>query len=136
MIFVIDNYDSFTYNLVQYFGELDLISIVLRNDQISVEEVEQMNPAGVVVSPGPCSNIQTVRQAFWLDNQRMISGSQYRVVQILKQILAFVKNFGNLAVHYLASPNNFPAKRLTDALVAKAHTKNRNLPGNFLDQLY
>lgn len=55
MIFVIDNYDSFTYNLVQYFGELDLVSIVLRNDQISVEEVEQMNPAGVVVSPGPCT---------------------------------------------------------------------------------
>ncbi len=55
MIFVIDNYDSFTYNLVQYFGELDLISLVFRNDQISVEEVEQMNPAGIVVSPGPCT---------------------------------------------------------------------------------
>ena len=53
MILVLDNYDSFTYNLVQYLGELGTDPIVHRNDQVSVEEVEAMHPAAVVISPGP-----------------------------------------------------------------------------------
>jgi anthranilate synthase component 2 len=53
MILVLDNYDSFTYNLVQYLGELGTDPVVRRNDQVTVEEVEAMHPAAVVISPGP-----------------------------------------------------------------------------------
>ncbi len=55
MILVIDNYDSFTYNLVQYLGELGAEIRVVRNDQISVREAEEMNPDRVLISPGPCT---------------------------------------------------------------------------------
>ena len=55
MLLVIDNYDSFTYNLVQYFGALGERLAVHRNDALSVEEVGAMAPSAIVVSPGPCS---------------------------------------------------------------------------------
>ncbi len=55
MIFVLDNYDSFTYNLVQYLGELGAEIEVRRNDQVSVEEIEAMRPERILVSPGPCT---------------------------------------------------------------------------------
>ncbi len=55
MVFVLDNYDSFTYNLVQYLGELGAEVEVRRNDQVSVSEVEQMRPERIVLSPGPCT---------------------------------------------------------------------------------
>jgi len=55
MVFVLDNYDSFTYNLVQYLGELGEEVVVRRNDQVSVNEVEAMHPARIVLSPGPCT---------------------------------------------------------------------------------
>ncbi|MCX8030205.1 MAG: aminodeoxychorismate/anthranilate synthase component II [Thermodesulfovibrionales bacterium] len=52
---MIDNYDSFTYNLVQYFGELGEDIRVYRNDKITLEEIEKLNPDRIVISPGPCS---------------------------------------------------------------------------------
>ena len=55
MLLMIDNYDSFTYNLVQYFGELGTEVQVFRNDQISVEEIGRLNPEHLVISPGPCT---------------------------------------------------------------------------------
>jgi anthranilate synthase component II len=55
MLLVIDNYDSFTYNLVQYFGELGETLEVHRNDALSVDEVGAMQPEAIVVSPGPCA---------------------------------------------------------------------------------
>ena len=55
MIFVLDNYDSFTYNLVQYLGELGAEVEVSRNDQVSVNDVEAMHPEKIVISPGPCT---------------------------------------------------------------------------------
>src|SRR5438309_1046636 len=55
MVFVIDNYDSFTYNLVQYLGELGAEIVVRRNDEVSVEEVGTLAPTGIVLSPGPCT---------------------------------------------------------------------------------
>lgn len=55
MILMIDNYDSFTFNLVQYLGELGAEVEVYRNDKISVEEIEKMSPDKIVVSPGPCT---------------------------------------------------------------------------------
>ena len=53
MIFVLDNYDSFTYNLVQYLGELGAEPVVQRNDQITIEEIASLEPAAIVLSPGP-----------------------------------------------------------------------------------
>ena len=55
MVFVLDNYDSFTYNLVQYLGELGATVEVRRNDQVTVEEIKQLRPERIVVSPGPCT---------------------------------------------------------------------------------
>ena len=55
MITVIDNYDSFTWNLVQYLGELGADVSVFRNDEISVEKIEGLNPSHIVLSPGPCT---------------------------------------------------------------------------------
>ncbi len=55
MVFVLDNYDSFTYNLVQYLGELGAEVEVRRNDEITIGEIEAMHPDRIVVSPGPCT---------------------------------------------------------------------------------
>lgn len=68
MILVIDNYDSFTFNLVQYLGELGAELVVKRNDEISVDEVGRLRPAAIVISPGPCApaqagiSVETVRR--------------------------------------------------------------------------
>ena len=67
MILMIDNYDSFTYNLVQYLGELGADVVVHRNDKITIKDIERLNPEKIVISPGPCTpekagiSIETVR---------------------------------------------------------------------------
>ena len=58
MILVIDNYDSFTYNLVQHIGELGYEVVVKRNDEITCEEVNTLNPEKIVISPGPCTPLE------------------------------------------------------------------------------
>lgn len=55
MVFVLDNYDSFTYNLVQYLGELREQVEVRRNDQVTPQEIEERNPSHILISPGPCT---------------------------------------------------------------------------------
>jgi anthranilate synthase/aminodeoxychorismate synthase-like glutamine amidotransferase len=55
MFLLIDNYDSFTYNLVQYFGELKAETTVVRNDKITLDEIRALAPAGIIISPGPCT---------------------------------------------------------------------------------
>jgi len=55
MMLMIDNYDSFTYNLVQYLGELGADVLVHRNDQVTLEEIEELNPKRIMISPGPCT---------------------------------------------------------------------------------
>ena len=55
MLLMLDNYDSFTYNVVQYLGELGADVKVVRNDELSVAEIEALNPERIVVSPGPCT---------------------------------------------------------------------------------
>ncbi len=55
MVFVLDNYDSFTYNLVQYLGELGQEIVVRRNDQVTVEDVAKLHPKRILISPGPCT---------------------------------------------------------------------------------
>ena len=68
MLLMIDNYDSFTYNLVQYLGELGADVRVFRNDQITLQEIEDLKPAKIVISPGPCTpneagvSIDTIKQ--------------------------------------------------------------------------
>lgn len=58
MILIIDNYDSFVYNLAQYIGELGWEPDVHRNDKITIEEIEQLNPSHIVISPGPCTPLE------------------------------------------------------------------------------
>jgi anthranilate synthase/aminodeoxychorismate synthase-like glutamine amidotransferase len=58
MLLVIDNYDSFTYNLVQYFGELGAEMVVRRNDEITVDEISSMGPEKICISPGPCTPME------------------------------------------------------------------------------
>ena len=55
MLLMIDNYDSFTYNLVQYLGELGQHVVVYRNDQITLNDIEALAPSHIVISPGPCT---------------------------------------------------------------------------------
>ena len=68
MLLMIDNYDSFTYNLVQYLGELGADVRVFRNDQITLQEIESLQPEKIVISPGPCTpneagvSIDTIKQ--------------------------------------------------------------------------
>ncbi len=70
-ILMIDNYDSFTYNLVQYLAELGAEVEVVRNDQIPVEEIENINPDKIVISPGPCTpkeagiSVETIHRYAW-----------------------------------------------------------------------
>ncbi|AMK76796.1 MULTISPECIES: anthranilate synthase component II [Methylomonas] len=54
-VVMVDNYDSFTYNLVQYFGELGAEVVVVRNDEVTVEDIEALRPDKIVISPGPCT---------------------------------------------------------------------------------
>ena len=67
MLLMIDNYDSFTYNLVQYFGELGEDVHVYRNDKLTVQEIEDLKPSRIVISPGPCTpkeagvSVETIR---------------------------------------------------------------------------
>ncbi|MDA8084770.1 MAG: aminodeoxychorismate/anthranilate synthase component II [Nitrospiraceae bacterium] len=67
MLLMIDNYDSFTYNLVQYLGEIGEDIEVFRNNRITIQEIEKMNPDSIVVSPGPCTpneagiSVETIR---------------------------------------------------------------------------
>ena len=68
MILMIDNYDSFTYNIVQYLGELGQEVKVFRNDEITLAQIQALAPAGIVISPGPCTpneagiSMETIRQ--------------------------------------------------------------------------
>jgi anthranilate synthase component II len=67
-ILMIDNYDSFTYNLVQYLGELQTDITIWRNDQFKLEDIQTLNPDGIVISPGPCTpyeaghSIETIKE--------------------------------------------------------------------------
>ena len=68
MILMIDNFDSFTYNLVQYLGEMGCDLQVRRNDEITTEQIREMNPEKIIISPGPCSpneagvSVETIRE--------------------------------------------------------------------------
>ena len=73
MLLMIDNYDSFTYNLVQYFGELKVDVQVHRNDQITIKEIEKLDPEYLVISPGPCTPNEAGISHSW----RLLRTSKY-----------------------------------------------------------
>jgi para-aminobenzoate synthetase component 2 len=134
MILVIDNYDSFTYNLVQYLGELGADIEVVRNDQISVEEIEKKSPERIVISPGPktpteagiclevihrfagrkpilgvCLGHQAIGQAF--------GGRVIRAPEIMHGKTSQISHDGRTIFQKL--PNPFPATRYHSLIVER-----------------
>lgn len=135
MVLVIDNYDSFTYNLVQYLGELGAEVEVRRNDQTTVEEIEQMSPERIVISPGPktpteagicveviqklsgripilgvCLGHQAIGQAF--------GGKVIRAPEIMHGKTSSISH-DNKTI-FTGLPNPFPATRYHSLIVERA----------------
>jgi anthranilate synthase component 2 len=90
MLLMIDNYDSFTYNLVQYFGELGQDVVVHRNDQISVSEIQKLNPQYIVISPGPCTPNEA---GISLELIEKLAG-KYPILGVCLGFQAIVQSFG------------------------------------------
>ena len=90
MLLMIDNYDSFTYNLVQYFGELSQDVVVHRNDQISVSEIQKLNPQYIVISPGPCTPNEA---GISLELIEKLAG-KYPILGVCLGFQAIVQSFG------------------------------------------
>jgi para-aminobenzoate synthetase component 2 len=134
MILVIDNYDSFTYNLVQYLGELGAQLEVRRNDQVTVDEIERMAPERIVISPGPktpseagvcldvilhfsgrvpilgvCLGHQAIGQAF--------GGKVIRAPEIMHGKTSLISHDGKTVFRGL--PNPFPATRYHSLIVER-----------------
>jgi anthranilate synthase/aminodeoxychorismate synthase-like glutamine amidotransferase len=135
MILVIDNYDSFTYNLVQYLGELGATLEVCRNDQVSVAEINRMGPERIVISPGPktpteagiclevihqfsarlpilgvCLGHQAIGQAF--------GGKVIRAPQVMHGKTSLISHDGKTV--FMGLPNPFPATRYHSLIVERA----------------
>src|SRR5579884_3578169 len=127
MILMIDNYDSFTYNLVHYLGELGEKVLVFRNDKITLEEIGRLNPDMVVVSPGPC----TPKEAgISVDLIREFAGR----IPILGVCL------GHQSIGYAFGGNIVRAKRLMHGKTSRIHHDNktifRDLPQDFVATRY
>ena len=134
MIFVLDNYDSFTYNLVQYLGELGQQPEVRRNDQVRVEEIERMKPERIVISPGPCTpreagiSIELVRHfagkkpllGVCLGHQAIgeaFGGKVVRAPYLMHGKLSQIHHDGRTVFRSL--PQDFPATRYHSLIVEK-----------------
>ena len=134
MIIVIDNYDSFTYNLVQYLGQLGEEVCVRRNDEITLKEIEDMKPEAIFLSPGPCSpqeagiTVDIVRAfhkgipilGVCLGHQAIASAFGARVVRaarIMHGKTSPILNDGRTIFEGLASP--FPAGRYHSLIVER-----------------
>ncbi len=122
MLLMLDNYDSFTYNLVQYFGELGEIVQTHRNDCISIAQIEALKPDRIVISPGPCSPKEA---GISVDVIRHFSGK----LPILGVCL------GHQAIGYAFGGNVIRAKKVmhgkTDRISTQATGVFRNLPMSF-----
>lgn len=154
MVFVLDNYDSFTYNLVQYLGELGEDVQVFRNDEITVDEIERLKPQRVVISPGPCTPNEA---GISLDLVRRFSGKM-PILGVCLGHQAIGQAFGGKIVHaqtlmhgktsairhencgvFQGLPNPLTATRyhslvieresLPDCLVVTAHTDDGEIMG-------
>ncbi len=134
MLVMIDNYDSFTYNLVQYFGELGMEIVVHRNDEITVSELEAMQPSHIVISPGPCTpleagiSVETIKHfagqvpllGVCLGHQSIgeaFGGKTVRAKQVMHGKISKIHHSGEGVFTNLASP--FEATRYHSLVVEK-----------------
>ena len=151
---VIDNYDSFTYNLVQYLGELGADVRVYRNDQISIPEIEKLAPEKIVISPGPCTpneagvSVQTIRTfagrvpilGVCLGHQaigQVFGGRVVRATNVMHGKTSMVYHYGEGIFHGMELP--FEATRyhslivdpetLPECLEVVAWTKDKTIMG-------
>ena len=141
MLLVIDNYDSFTYNLVQYLGELGEDVQVYRNDKISLDEIAALHPSRIVISPGPCTpneagiSVETVRRfggkiailGVCLGHQSLAvayGGEVIRAPRLMHGKTSQIKHDGKTI--YRALPNPFEATRYHSLIVNRV-----NLPDCF-----
>jgi anthranilate synthase/aminodeoxychorismate synthase-like glutamine amidotransferase len=135
MLLMIDNYDSFTYNLVQYFGELGEDVRVYRNDAITVDEIESLRPQRIVISPGPCTpmeagiSVEAISRfagrlpilGVCLGHQSMavaFGGRVVRAGRLMHGKTSMIRHDGNTIFHGL--PNPFEATRYHSLLVERA----------------
>lgn len=141
MLLVIDNYDSFTYNLVQYLGELGEDVQVYRNDKIALEEIEKLHPKRIVISPGPCTpneagiSVETIRRfggkipilGVCLGHQSLAvayGGEVIRAPRLMHGKTSQIKHDGKTI--YRGLPNPFEATRYHSLIVNRL-----NLPACF-----
>lgn len=154
MILVIDNYDSFTYNLVQYLGEIGEEVLVRRNDEISIDEVKRLKPEAIIISPGPCGpqeagiSIELVRNFYSLiPILGVCLGHQvigYAFGAVVRRAESIMHGKTSLIFHdgkalYRGLPNPFEAARyhslivhrrsLPDSLEISAWTKEGEIMG-------
>jgi len=139
MLLMIDNYDSFTYNLVQYLGELGEDVRVFRNDKITLQQIEDLRPDRIVISPGPCTpkeagiSVETIRQfagrlpilGVCLGHQSLgvaFGGEVIRAQRLMHGKTSMISHDGKTIFHGL--PNPFEATRYHSLLVNP-----KNLPG-------
>ena len=114
MLLMIDNYDSFTYNLVQYFGELGQEVKTFRNDRITIEEIKNLDPKYIVISPGPCTPKE--------------SGISMQVIDYFKEYKPILGVcLGHQAIGAVFGANIIKAKELMHGKISEIHHD-----GNFL----
>lgn len=135
MLLMIDNYDSFTYNLVQYFGELGEDVQVYRNDKITIEEIETLRPQRLVISPGPCTpreagiSVETIRRfagrlpilGVCLGHQSLavaFGGEVVRAERLMHGKTSLIRHDGRTIFHDL--PNPLEATRYHSLLVNRS----------------
>ncbi|MCP9473200.1 MAG: aminodeoxychorismate/anthranilate synthase component II [Nitrospira sp.] len=141
MLLVIDNYDSFTYNLVQYLGELGQDVVVYRNDEITLARIEDLRPSRIVVSPGPCTpkeagiSVEAIRTfagtipilGVCLGHQSLAAafgGTIIRAPRLMHGKTSMIRHDGRTI--YQSLPNPFEATRYHSLIVDRA-----TLPGCF-----
>jgi len=141
MLLMIDNYDSFTYNLVQYFGELGEDIRVFRNDKITIDQIELLQPSRIVISPGPCTpmeagvSVEIIRHfggrlpllGVCLGHQSLavaFGGEVVRAERLMHGKTSKIRHDGNTVFHQL--PNPFDATRYHSLIV-----KRETLPSCF-----
>ncbi len=127
MLLMIDNYDSFTYNLVQYFGELGQEVKTFRNDKISIDDIEELDPQYIVISPGPCTPKE--------------SGISMQVIDSFKEIKPILGVcLGHQAIGAVFGANIIKAKELMHGKTSKIqHDGNflfEGMPNNFTATRY
>ena len=117
-VVMVDNYDSFTYNLVQYLGELGADVAVVRNDQVTVADIEKLAPDKIVISPGPC----TPKEA---------GVSVETILKFAGHTPILGVCLGHQSIGYAFGMNDIASKGITYALMAETNTQNRLVSSKF-----